>query len=137
MSARGFSLSEEDLASRLLSPGQVGRAFFGGSASEERLHVDLMIVLPGYEEQALARSSERTLLGARFTVASAEDLLLSKIVSGRPQDCADAEAIVARGGRTLDASYVRKWASELAGALARPDLTERVEQFLARAGPQA
>ena len=133
LSARGFALSEEDLASRLLSPGQVGRAFFGDTPSGEKLHVDLMIVLPGYEQQALGRAAEQTLLGARLGVASAEDLLLSKIVSGRPIDLADADAIVARKGQTLNAAYLRRWAADLSVSLGRPELPARLEHFLSRA----
>lgn len=132
LAARGFSLSEEDLASRLLTPGQVGRAFFGDLRAEERPYVDMMIVLPGYEEQALARAGEKNLLGTRFGVASAEDLLLSKLVSGRPIDFADAEAIVARKGASLDAVYLRHWSAQLGASLSRPELPGRVEQFLSR-----
>jgi len=103
LSARGFALSEEDLASRLLSPGQVGRAFFGDTPSGEaaRGPDDRPA---GIRTTGARRAAEQTLLGARLGVASAEDLLLSKIVSGRPIDLADADAIVARKGQTLNAA---------------------------------
>ena len=130
LTARGFELREEDLASRLLSPGQVGRAFFGGDPVEERLHVDLMMVLSGYEEQALSRAATHTVLGVPWSVASPEDLLLSKVVSGRPIDIADAEAIVARNGTDLDVEYLRRWASDLAAALVRPELPARLDETL-------
>ncbi len=128
--ARGFTLAEEDLASHLLSPGQVGRAFFGDEAAAERLHVDLMIVLPGYEEQALGRATTHTILGTARSVATAEDLLLSKVVSGRPIDLSDADAIVLRKGPDLDGAYLRRWAGDLGVALGRPDLSSRLEETL-------
>ncbi|MBI3269948.1 MAG: hypothetical protein HYZ53_13055 [Planctomycetes bacterium] len=138
LASQGFTLQEENLACRLLSPGQVGRAFFGQEGVEERLHVDMMIVLPGYEQQSLGRAKPHKLLGEEFLVASAEDLLLSKLVSGRPIDVADAESIVARKGERLDHAYLDRWAGELSRELSRPELVPKLEALLAgRKAPPA
>lgn len=128
MTAHGFSLVEEDFASRLLAPGQVARAFFGDMLSEDRTHVDMMMVLSGYEELAFTRTKRYAILGSDFSVASAEDLIISKLVSWRRQDQDDVFGVMSRQRGKLDLEYLRKWAAELARELARPEMPGRLEE---------
>lgn len=131
LAAHGFSLVEEDFASRLLAPGQVARAFFGEKLTEGRTHTDMMMILPGYEEVAFGRTRCYSIVGCEFSVAAAEDLVLSKLASWRPQDQQDIFSVLSRQRGKLDLEYLRKWAAELGRDLARPELSGRLEEALA------
>ena len=58
-------------------------------------------------------------------MVTAEDLVVMKIISDRPRDVADAEAIVRRRATDLDRDYLEPRIAELAAALDKPDIAER------------
>ncbi|MCE9621180.1 MAG: hypothetical protein K8R99_02425 [Actinomycetia bacterium] len=64
-----------------------------------------------------ARRSRREVLGTAAMVASAEDVLLTKLewslASGSSRQIDDARGIVAVQGDRLDTEYLRRWAVEL------------------------
>lgn len=61
----------------------------------------------------------------RVRVATAEDLVLMKIVSERPRDLSDAEAIIKRRASKLDRKYLQQRIRDLASALEQPEIWER------------
>lgn len=74
------------------------------------IRIDLIFSFTPYEAGAIARG-----VGIRFgdtTVrfASVEDLIIHKLVAGRPRDLEDVRGILARDP-TLDEPYVRQWLS--------------------------
>lgn len=92
--------------------------------------VDLIFAGSPYEHEAIARASRKELHGVSLPVISAEDLVIHKLVAGRPRDIDDAEAVVARQGERLDRVFVRELLSGLAEALADDDLRRRAERLL-------
>jgi hypothetical protein len=64
--------------------------------------VDIAIGLSGFERQAIARAEQTDLAGHWLPVVQAEDLLVMKVLAGRPQDELDIQGlIVAQGDRSI------------------------------------
>lgn len=83
-----------------------------------------------FSEIEFARRRRVVVLGVTATMASAEDVLLTKLEwavrSGSSRQVDDARGIVAVQGRMLDLDYLRRWAPELAiEDLLEQVLTER------------
>src|SRR5260370_14848439 len=70
-------------------------------ATKTRCAVDLMIPVTEYQELALERSQDHVL--------TAEDVIVHKLIAGRPRDLSDIESILA-SGIGLDESYIQHWA---------------------------
>jgi hypothetical protein len=80
--------------------------------------VDLLIPVTEYQGLALRRSQDNVL--------TAEDVIVHKLIAGRPRDIGDIRSILASGMR-LDETYVEHWAevwdvTETWNAVARPDI---------------
>jgi hypothetical protein len=97
------------------------------------LPLDVVLAGPGLEDQFLERAVVRDIDGVRVPVASAEDLVVMKVLAGRPKDQEDVVAIAAVHGGALDDRAVRKTLVVLEEALARNDLVPAFEAALARA----
>jgi hypothetical protein len=98
---RGF---EVDVAAELA----VARE--GGSVriSRGRFHLDLIVRSLFIEDLAYEHSKSRRVFDRLVRFPSPEDLLVLKLVAGRPRDLVDAEGIVRRHGAKLDAGYVER-----------------------------
>jgi hypothetical protein len=70
--------------------------------------------------------------GTTVPVASAEDIIVMKLLAGRPKDVEDVVAIAAAQGERLDIAYIRQTLRELEQALSQSDLVPAFEQALAR-----
>ena len=80
------------------------------------VRVDLVFSLPGYERTAMGRTEAVEVGGGVVRFASVEDLLVHKLVAGRPRDVEDVRGILLRQpGADLD--YVRRWTAEFDAAL--------------------
>lgn len=102
----------------------------------ETSEADISLGLPGYEEEALARAVPYDLGDGRTVrLCSAEDLIIHKAIAGRPQDVLDLEGIIARQGKALDVTYVRRWLEELARISDDSAVRERFERAWAAHGP--
>ncbi len=75
--------------------------------------VDFIVGESGFEFDILTRSRKTRIYGMSIPVATPEDMILMKLVSGRAIDWADAKAIHVRHGRTLDTDYLEGWARSL------------------------
>lgn len=82
----------------------------GGSVrlTRGRFHFDLIIRSLFIEDQALARSRTIKVFRRSVRFPSPEDLLVLKLVAGRPRDLLDLEGIVRRHGRKLDRDYIER-----------------------------
>jgi hypothetical protein len=91
---------------------------------------DLTLVLPGFEEEAIARAIDYDVGdGRRVRLCTAEDLVVYKCVAGRPQDVLDVEGIVHRQGAALDAARIRRWLEEFARLTDDHEIVARFEQL--------
>ena len=80
------------------------------------IRLDLVFSNEGYERTAIARTVTARVGGADVRFASVEDLLVQKLVAGRPRDLEDARGVLNRHP-DADAGYVRRWLSEFDAAL--------------------
>ena len=129
LSARGFSAripNPEAFAERT----RVVPLVHGASG----MPVDLVLAGPGLEERFFARIESFDVEGVRVPVASAEDMLVMKILAGREKDRADAAAILAARVKDLDLAYVRATLRALEEALDRRDLLPALEALVEGAG---
>lgn len=95
------------------------------------IDVDVIFALLSFERDAVHRAT-RVVFGDRdVRVVTPEDLLLMKIISDRPRDLADAEALTRRRADTLDRAYLEPRLREFAESLERPEILTRWTQWCA------
>ena len=88
------------------------------------LPTDVVLAGPGIEELFLARVHVRTIEDIQVQVASPEDIIVMKILAGRPKDLDDVRSIVAGLGAQLDTGYITDTLKMLEEALAQSDLLQ-------------
>lgn len=99
--------------------------------AETGIRVDFIFSFSPYERQAMERIRKVRIGNAHVRFASAEDVIIHKIVAGRPRDLEDVRSILVKNP-DVDLAYVRHWLDKFSGALAEPFL-ERFEQTLKEA----
>lgn len=87
--------------------------------------VDLSIGLSGFERQAVARAEVRQLAGIAVRVATTEDLMIMKVLAGRPQDDQDLRGLMVAQDEYIDWEYCQQTASDLGEAIG-VDLAGRI-----------
>jgi hypothetical protein len=97
------------------------------------LPLDVVLAGPGLEDQFLAHAVVRDIDGVRVPVASVEDMVVMKVLAGRPKDHEDVVAIAAAQGGALDEGAVRATLIALEEALSQNDLRPALDAALARA----
>lgn len=97
--------------------------------SSQGVDLDISFGLPGYEEMVLERSVEVIIADGAFRICSAEDLIIHKMVAGRPQDISDIEGVLLRQGDSLDFNYLTDWLSRFTELLEGPDLLDMFERM--------
>lgn len=107
----GFAV-EEGLAIQQLQVSGWARLPLGAASSP--WHLDVTLGDSPFDESALKRRRQVTLFERGVWVASPEDVVVYKLVSGRDRDLLDVRAIRERQ-RDLDLAYLRKWAKWWAG----------------------
>ncbi len=88
----------------------------------EGVPVDFLLALPGYEELIIQRAVRRDLGGWTVWICSAEDLIIQKVVAGRPRDWSDVEALLIEQQGRIDEAYIEGWLEQFAEALEKPEL---------------
>jgi len=91
------------------------------------IRVDLILSTSPYEQEALGRVRTVSLEGHPVRFASAEDLLIHKLIAGRPRDLEDARGVLLKNC-DVDLELVRRWLREYGTALDLP-LVERLEEL--------
>ena len=95
--------------------------------------LDVVLAGPGLEDQFLERALSRSIDGVEVPVASAEDLIVMKVLAGRPKDLDDIVAIVIAQAGALDEPYVRAALRAIQDALGQSDLLPVLDAALSRA----
>ena len=106
------------------------RASFAGR------HADIALGRTPFDESALTRRRRVTLFGTSIWVASAEDLILYKLVAHRYKDLGDAETVLVRSRGRLDLAYLRRWADEIARGTGKFEVPGKLEALIERARPR-
>lgn len=98
--------------------------------SSEGVQIDMVIARHPVEDEAISRAIEIPVGDAKVRFATAEDLILHKIVSERSRDLEDVEGIVRRQRGRLDLDYLRPRIRALANTLERPQMLTEFERLL-------
>jgi hypothetical protein len=116
-----------------VGPGSLSRAREVGTVrlrlerpDRPPLVVDLLCAGTEFEHEALARRRRLTVFGVPLRIASPDDLIIYKLVAGRPQDLADVDRLIRFQRAPEDEGYVRRWARAW-------DVEERLDRALADA----
>ncbi len=96
------------------------------------LPLDVVFAGPGLEEQFLERARRIEIPGGSIPVLSPEDLLVTKILSGRPKDIEDVRGVLRKQLDSLDLARVRSTLGLLEQALDRSDLRPVLEAEVQR-----
>lgn len=78
--------------------------------SYKTVQIDIIIASTELEREALRRKRRVDFFDLATSFPSPEDLVLLKLIPGRPKDLLDAESVVIRQKGKLDAAYLEKWA---------------------------
>jgi len=91
------------------------------------IRIDLIFSFSFYEQQALKRARRVTMGKAEVCFASLEDLIIHKILAGRPRDLEDVRSVLLKN-RTVDRDYVHHGLREFDRSLGEKSL-ERFEKL--------
>jgi hypothetical protein len=86
------------------------------------LPLDIVLGGPGLEEQFADRAVAVDLYGDQVPVISSEDLIITKVIAGRPKDLEDVQGVLAIQLPKLDLEYIRTTLRKLEEALGQSDL---------------
>ncbi len=78
--------------------------------------VDIIFSISPYESQALKRARKIQVHTHKVCFAAAEDVIIHKIVAGRPRDLEDAQGILLKQ-KKMDLKYIRSWLGRFDQAL--------------------
>ena len=93
-------------------------------------HIPLDVVLagPGLEEDFLRRAIAVDVQGIRVPVISPEDLIITKVLAGRPKDIEDIRSVTHERRASLDVKRIRQVLRVLEQALGQGDLLPAFEK---------
>jgi hypothetical protein len=95
------------------------------------IKADVSLAAFPFEREAIERSSDWELPErVRIRTCSAEDLVIYKLVAGRPGDIQDIIGIVERQREKLDVARIRHWGAQFAELKEDPDLLRPFEEAL-------
>jgi len=97
--------------------------------SRNGYEIDISLGIPGYEEMVIKRGVECKIGRISVRICSAEDLIIYKVIAGRPQDITDIESIILRQGKSLNTRYIRKWLRNFSSILGMPEMIEQFENL--------
>jgi len=99
-------------------------------ALEERtgIRVDFVFSFTDYERQAIGRSRPVEFGGVSVRFAAVEDVVIHKLVAGRPRDLEDVRSVVVKNPG-LDCGYVEEWLGGFDRALDR-DISSSFRRLL-------
>jgi len=92
------------------------------------IRIDFIFSFTPYERQAIDRAVPVSIRDTKVRFASAEDLIVHKMLAGRPRDHEDVTSVLLKQ-RQLDLTYIRHWLGQFADAVDHP-LIDRFETLL-------
>jgi ribosomal protein L12E/L44/L45/RPP1/RPP2 len=97
--------------------------------------LDLVFAGPGLEQEFLAHARTTSVGGVAVPVIAPEDLIVAKVLAGRPRDLEDVRGILAERGATLDHARIDRFLGLLEEALDRSDLRQSLQALAGVAAP--
>lgn len=98
------------------------------------LPVDLVLAGPGLEDELLARAVTHSIGDVDVPVVEVSDLVILKVLAGRPKDIEDVLTLLRVQGPRIDVQRVRHVLALLEEALGQSDLLATFEQARSRSG---
>jgi hypothetical protein len=98
--------------------------------------LDVVLAGSGLEDEFLSRARPMPVGDMTVPVLSIDDLVIAKILAGRPKDIDDVRALWRIHGATVDAERVRSVLAQLQEALDQSDLLRALEQVMRSPGPR-
>jgi len=92
------------------------------------IRVDFIFSSSDYERQAIRRARSVRIGKALVRVAAPEDVIIHKIIAGRPRDLEDTKGVLLKNP-DVDTEYIRRWLGNFEQALSQPFL-RRFEEVL-------
>ncbi|PKN67448.1 MAG: hypothetical protein CVU54_17035 [Deltaproteobacteria bacterium HGW-Deltaproteobacteria-12] len=93
------------------------------------IRVDFIFSFSPYERQAIARAKKIRMLEQNVCIAAPEDVVIHKIVAGRPRDMEDIRGILLRT-KDIDMAYIRQWLNDFSAALSDDEIRKRLDNVL-------
>jgi predicted nucleotidyltransferase len=87
------------------------------------IRIDFIFGLTAYEQESIQRAKPVQIEGAAVLFAGAEDLIIHKMIAGRPRDLEDVAGIVAKNP-SMDLNRIRTTLKDFEEALEQPLLAE-------------
>jgi hypothetical protein len=94
--------------------------------------LDVVLAASGLEDDFLTRAITVDLGGTPVPVIHVEDLVVAKILAGRPKDIEDVRALWQLHGQTADAARIRRILATLEEALSQNDLVPAFDAVVRR-----
>jgi predicted nucleotidyltransferase len=88
---------------------------------ETGIRIDFIFSNSEYEHQAIRKALRIPIGKAQVCFAAPEDLIVHKIIAGRPRDLEDARIVLAKQ-KEVDLEYVRHWLKQFEESLGEPFL---------------
>lgn len=98
----GFIFKEHVIKSDLKEK-RAFRLFYDG------LHFDIILPSTNFEKEALKRKKAVKLWGIEAMFPTPEDLIIFKVIPGRPKDLIDASTVYIRNKASINGEYIEKW----------------------------
>lgn len=92
------------------------------------IRIDFIFSFTPYERQAIDRAAHISIGNAQVRFATPEDLIVHKMLAGRPRDHEDVIGILLKQPN-LDLAYVRHWLAQFSATTRQP-LVEQFETLL-------
>lgn len=128
MQAAGFSLRVED-------PDFVRRTRVMPFVHEPTgMPLDVVLAGSGLEDEFLERAVPTDIGATKVPVIERGDLIVAKVLAGRPKDMDDARALWRLHGHQLDTARIRRILHQLEEALSQSDLVPNFEAIARRGG---
>ena len=89
---------------------------------ETGIRIDFIFSFSSYEKQAFKRVKRIRMGKANVCFASVEDLVIHKIVAGRPRDIEDVTIILTKE-QNIDSDYIHQWLEQFDRSLSQSFLT--------------
>jgi len=83
------------------------------------IRIDFIFSFSPYEKEAIGRARKVRIGSAEVSFASLEDLVVHKMVAGRPRDLEDVKNVLLKNPG-VDQAYLEKWLRQLGAALGEP-----------------
>jgi len=90
---------------------------------ETGIRIEFIFSFTPYEQIALDRIERKSIGGAEVAFVCAEDLIVHKMVAGRPRDLEDIRVVLLKNPNT-DLVYVEKWLRDFESVVSRPLVEE-------------